>query len=598
MNHNLTTGARRRLRRAGRALGLTLILGLLCANSRAQTRPTPAPDFGPNVLIFDPSQPAAAMQSRLDAVYARQDRNQFGPDRYAVLFKPGRYNLDVPVGFYTQVLGLGRAPDDVTISGAVHSDADWLGNGNATCNFWRSCENLGVVPVGPAPLHWAVSQGTSLRRVHIHGDLNLWDRGWSSGGFLADSRIDGQVNSGSQQQWFSRNDDWGGWSGHNWNMVFVGVTRPPSGDWPDPPYTVIAQTPRLREKPYLCIDAGGRYDVVVPARPPHGTVGASWAGGPTPAEAVPLDRFYLAHPDRDNAASLNAALGRGRHLLLTPGVYHLETSLRVTRPGTIVMGLGYATLVPDRGTPALTVADVDGVTVAGLIVDAGPARSPSLVQIGGPGQRRDHSRSPTVLYDLCCRVGGAAAGVADSCLRIDSRDVIVDNAWLWRADHGAGADWADNPCANGLVVDGDDVTVYGLFVEHFQQYQALWNGEGGRVFFYQSELPYDAPSQDAWQHDGVAGYSSYKVAAGVRRHEAWGLGVYGVFTRTDTTCFDAVEAPAAPGVALHHLIAVWITGRPGTEICHLVGGAGPAVNRAHRETTVEAFPSAAVPVGG
>ncbi len=532
----------------------------------------------------------AAVQSRLNAIFAQQERNQFGPERYAMLFKPGQYHLDVNVGFYAQVLGLGRSPDDVTITGGVHSDANWLGHGNATCNFWRSCENLAVIPDTPEPLHWAVSQGTSLRRVHIHGALNLWDRGWSSGGFLADSKIDGQVNSGSQQQWFSRNDDWGEWSGHNWNMTFVGVTRPPAGDWPAPPYTVVSQTPPIREKPYLSFDAKGRYAVMVPAWQPHGTVGTSWAAGPTPATAVPLDRFYLAHPGKDTSASLNAALDAGKHLLLTPGVYHLQTSLRVTRPGTIVLGLGFATLVPDRGEPALVVSDVGGVSVCGLIVDAGTTRTASLVQVGVPGSRRGHVPNPTCLYDLCCRVGGATAGTTSSCLRIESRDVVIDNVWLWRADHGAGADWDSNPAANGLVVNGDNVTVYGLFVEHFQEYQTLWNGEGGRVYFYQSELPYDAPDQSRWQHGGVPGYASYKVADHVQRHEAWGLGVYGVFTRSDTTCFNAYEAPEVTGIALHHLTSIWIIGKPATEITHVINGTGLTTNHERQKATIKSFP--------
>ncbi len=569
---------------------LAAALALLCTPGQTLPLPVSPPDFGPNVLIFDPSQPMSAIQTRLNSVFEEQERNQFGTSRYAVLFKPGQYQLDVNVGFYTQVLGLGRSPDDVAITGGVHSDANWLGDGNATCNFWRSCENLSVIPSTASPLHWAVSQGTSLRRIHIHGDLDLWDRGWSSGGYLADSRIDGQVNSGTQQQWFSRNDDWGRWVGHNWNMTFVGVTRPPAGDWPALPYTVVAQTPQIREKPYLSVDAEGRYAVMVPAWQPHGTTGTSWAAGPTPATAVPLDRFYLAHPGKDTAATLNAALNKGRHLLLTPGIYHLDASLRVTRPHTIILGLGFATLVQDRGEPALAVSDVDGVSVCGLIVDAGVTRSASLVQVGTPGSRRSHAQNPTFLYDLCCRVGGATAGTAASCLQIESRDVVGDNIWLWRADHGAGADWSSNRCANGLVVNGDGVTMYGLFVEHFQEYQTLWNGEKGRVFFYQSELPYDAPSQSEWQHEGVNGYASYKVAAGVMHHEAWGLGIYGVFTRTETTCLNAIEAPALPGIAIKHIIVVWITGQPGTEISHIVNGEGPTVGQAHRKTTLDVYP--------
>lgn len=568
------------------AVGLALLFPCLPAQAAA-----PMPDFGPNVLVFDPSQPTDAMQARLDEVFRQQERSQFGPGRYALLFRPGHYALDVNVAFYTQVLGLGRSPDDVTITGAVHSDANWLGDGNATCNFWRSCENLSVTPTGTAPLHWAVSQGTALRRIHVHGDLNLWDRGWSSGGFLADSQVNGTVNSGTQQQWFSRSDAWGRWTGQNWNMMFVGVDPPPAGTWPDPRYTVIAQTPPLREKPYLWADAQGRFAVRVPAWEPKGRVGTSWARGVTPGKDVPLAKFYVARPERDTAVTLNAALGRGLHLLLTPGVYPLEASLRVTRPGTIVLGLGFATLRPERGAPALEIADCDDVTVGGLIVEAGAQESPTLVQVGEPGKpRRRHAARPTVLYDLCCRVGGATVGTAASCLRIDSDDVVIDNAWLWRADHGAGANWTENKCRNGLVANGDNVTVYGLFVEHFQDYQTLWNGDSGRVYFYQSELPYDAPTQADWQHDGVNGYASYKVADSVTQHEAWGLGIYGVFTRTPASCLNAVEAPAAPGVRLHHLISVWITGHRDTEITHIISGTGPAVNRTRRTATLDQFP--------
>lgn len=566
----------------------TLALALICFAAVAQTPSysDTAPDFGPNVLIFDSSMPSAAIQSKLDAIFKKQESNQFGSERYAVLFKPGRYNQDVNVGFYTQVLGLGHAPDDVSIVGALHSDANWLGNGNATCNFWRSAENLGVTPTTTEPLHWAVSQGTSLRRVHIHGSLNLWDRGWSSGGFMADSVVDGQVNSGSQQQWLSRNDEWGQWVGHNWNMVFVGVSCPPTGEWPDPTYTVIPETPLIREKPYLSVDSQGRYQVAVPALKDSGTSGTSWAHVPTPGASLPLSTFYLAHPDRDNAATINAALRNGRNLLLTPGIYHLNKSLLVTRPNTIVIGLGYATLVPDSGTPALTIADVDGVKVSGLIFDAGKVASPALLLVGAGSSHNDHHKNPSFLYDIYARVGGATAGTTTRCIQINSNDVVVDNTWLWRADHGAGADWNGNPSANGLTVNGNDVTIYGLFVEHFQGYQTLWNGNGGRVYFYQSELPYDAPTQADWQHNGTNGFASYKVANSVTRHKAWGLGIYGVFIHSSAKCFNAIETPTAPGVALHHMIAIWITGEPGTEITHVINGLGQAVNSAHHQETV------------
>src|SRR5262245_3103865 len=103
-----------------------------------------APDFGPNVLIFDPLM--TNIQTRIDAILVEQERGQFGSNRYAYLFKPGRYDLDVQVGFYMQVLGLGQTPDSVSITGAVRSKARWMRNNNATCNFWRCVENLSVTP--------------------------------------------------------------------------------------------------------------------------------------------------------------------------------------------------------------------------------------------------------------------------------------------------------------------------------------------------------------------------------------------------------------------------------------------------------------------
>ena len=121
-----------------------------------------APDFGPNVLVFDTSMQTAAMQSQITDVFNQQERSQFGSDRYAFLFKPGSYTLDVNVGYYTEPLGLGLSPEEVVIEGAVHAEADWF-NGNATHNFWRSCANITVIPVSGNMNRWAVSQARSRR---------------------------------------------------------------------------------------------------------------------------------------------------------------------------------------------------------------------------------------------------------------------------------------------------------------------------------------------------------------------------------------------------------------------------------------------------
>lgn len=533
------------------------------------------PDFGPNVLIFNPSM--TTIQKQMDAIFASQESREFSSNRYAYLFKPGQYDLDVQVGFYMQVVGLGQSPDDVAITGAVRSKATWR-KGNATCNFWRCAENLSVTPTRDGDVNvWAVSQGTALRRIHVKGDLKLSDNGWSSGGFIADCKIDGEVNSGSQQQWLSRNAQWGNWRGGGWNMVFVGTTNPPDGTWPIKPYTVVQETPIVAEKPYLFVDGGGHYYVMVPSLNSNGTQGITWAHESTPGKAIPIDQFFLAHPDKDNAYSINAALDAGKNLLFTPGIYHLESSIRVTRPGAVVLGLGYPTLVPDRGRPAMVVSDVDGVKVGGLLFEAGTVDSPTLLEVGEPGHSASHSTDPVFLYDIFCRAGGATVGTAGSFVTIQSNNVVGDNFWLWRADHGKGARWNSNKTRNGLIVNGNDVTLYGLFVEHCQEYQTIWNGNGGRVYFYQSEMPYDPPSQAAWSHGGVRGYASYKVGDAVTTHEAWGLGVYCVFRSAPVIADAAIETPVSPGIRMHHMITLRLGGQRGSGINHVINANGAAV---------------------
>ncbi|QNI36719.1 coagulation factor 5/8 type domain-containing protein [Edaphobacter albus] len=512
------------------------------------------PDLGPNVAIFSPSTPATEIQARIDKVYAAQQHSEFGAERDALLFLPGEYKVDVPVGFYTQVVGLGAVPDKVHIAGNVHSDAAGK-NDNATTTFWRSMEGFSVTPANGL-MQWAVSQAAPFRRMHVKGDMVLNQKhGWSSGGWMSDTAVDGTVNSGTQQQWISRNVEWGGWTGSNWNMVFVGVNKLPAGEWPSPPYTKVATVPVVREKPFLEVDAKGRWGVRVPALRRDST-GVTWRGGETPGKTIPLTQFYIAKPS-DSATAINAALAKGKHLLLTPGIYELDDALRITKPGTVVLGLGFATLKPVKGTAALTVADVDGVTVAGLLFDAGETESPVLLEVGTEGNKLRHTQNPTLLADVFFRIGGAAMGKARVSLLIHSNDVIVDHTWIWRADHGHGVGWNSNTAANGLVVEGKDVTAYGLFVEHFQQYQVLWKGEGGRTYFYQSEIPYDPPTQPAYTSGtGVDGWASYKVADGVAHHEAWGLGIYSVFRHPDVRLTRAIEVPKTPDVKFHHMITV------------------------------------------
>lgn len=539
------------------------------------------PDFGPNVLIFDPSMKAEAIQKQIDAVYATQGHDEFSPQRKALLFFPGNYSVDVPVGFYTEVMGLGASPDTTRIAGNVHADANHEHN-NATTTFWRAAEGFAVEPTG-GTMQWAVSQAVSLRRMHVRGDMVLHQHhGWASGGWMSDSLVDGNVDSGSQQQWISRNCDWKSWTGSNWNMVFVGVVHPPDGAWPEPPYTKVAQTPVTREKPFLQVNAAGEFSVRVPELSSD-SVGITWRGGETPGETIPIAQFYIARADVDTAETINAQLAQGKNLILTPGIYELMAPIRVTRPHTVVLGLGFATLRPVNGTAAMTTADVDEIEIAGLLFDAGPIESPVLLEVGPEGSREHHAKNPITLHDVFFRVGGAGVGRTRVNLRINSNDTLVDHTWIWRADHGKGVGWDQNTSENGLVVNGNDVTIYGLFVEHHQKFQVLWNGNGGRTYFYQSEIPYDPPNQASYTSaPGVNGWASYKVADGVTRHEAWGLGIYSVFTYPNVILTRAIETPKNSQVRFHDIITVAL-GNHG-EISHVIDDTGQATAMQPRVT--------------
>jgi len=555
--------------------------------------------FGSTVYVFDDSMPMADIQAQLDEIYANQRTAEFSSNRYAVMFKPGTYDVQINVAFYMQILGLGRSPDDVLINGAVQSDgsAEATGNHHVTQNFWRSVENLSIQPSAYGRNMWAVSQAAPARRLHVKGDLWLFDinpnngaSGWASGGFLGDSLVDGSVVPGGQQQWLSRNSNWAASTGGVWNMVFVGDNNAPAtGFGAIPNYTTIDSTPVIKEKPYLYIDGSGKYQVFVPSLR-SSSQGTSWASGPTAGTAHPISEFYIAKAATDTAGTLNAALQAGKNLLFTPGIYRLNDTIRVSRADTIVLGLGLATLQADSGVTALEVADVDGVEIAGFLIEAGSVNSDCLMRVGPSGSGGGHSANPTLLADLFFRIGGASVGKASLSLEINSDNVIGDDLWIWRADHGITTStwgWTVNTADTGLVVNGDNVIIYGLAVEHFQKYQTIWKGNGGRVYFYQSEIPYDVPNQAAWMNGTEKGYASYKVADSVTSHTAYGVGVY-CFFNVNPACQleNAIEVPASGinGAMFHDMVTVALGDGTVGQINHVINGKGDAVTKASAPT--------------
>ena len=573
------------------------------------------PNFGANVYIFDPSMPLSQIQSTVNSIAAQQVSNQFGTQRYALLFKPGTYGssttpLNFQVGYYTSVAGLGQSPSDVVINGSIDVYNQCFGAGNciALDNFWRSLSNLTINTTTPNAgcyngEFWAVSQAAPMRRVQINGPVTLMDYctgpSFASGGFIADSQFTGgTIINGSQQQWLTRNSNLDGWTNGVWNQVFSGVVNAPAQCFPGTsscgPYTTLAASPVTREAPYLYLDSYGNYNVFVPMLQSN-SVGASWSSAPTPGVSIPIKKFFIAQPT-NTAAQINAALASGMNLILTPGVYALTQTINVTRPDTVVLGLGFPTLVPQNGNVAMSVATAEGMMISGMIFDAGPTNSPVLLQVGSSHARSDNEASdPTTLSDVFFRIGGATPGSANTALVVNSNNVILDDIWSWRADHGAGVGWTSNTANNGLIVNGNNVTAYGLFVEHYQQYEVLWNGNGGKVIFFQNEMPYDPPSQAAWmESSSVEGYAAFKVADSVISFNGYGMGSYSFFNQgVSIFAANAFEVPSnLPAGSMQDLLTIFLSTAGSGGISNVINNTGGSSTIANPDTpvTVVSYP--------
>ena len=531
--------------------------------------------FGDKILLFSPTDDMDSVAANLGEIDRRLFGREMDPDRYALLFKPGDYReaglINVP--FYVHIAGLGATPYDVEVSN-IHTPPH-LRDGNGTCTFWRSAENLSVIGPEtydePETFKWAVSQAAPIRRVYSNRTLRTqWGNGWVSGGYAADCRFDAPAGSDHQQQWYYRNSilnkGRGDFREEKYNYCFQGVEFGPEVDmatyrnnWDQGGnVTVVETTPVIAEKPFLCIGSDGRYKVFRPAFRKEAK-GVSYSPG-NPGEGEYLDLLETFEVIRPGATSadMNKALASGKNLLITPGMYNLEQPLRITRPGTVVLGIGWATLTPGEGNRegAIVIDDVDGVAVASLLFDAHYS-SDTLLKVGQEKTGVDHSASPVLLSDLFFRIGGFRPNPVhvDRAVEINSNNVVGDHFWIWRADHGVrgSVGWNVNTAPNGLVVNGDDVTVYGLFNEHFQEYQTLWNGENGRMYFYQCETPYDSPSQEHYMSENGTrpGYAAYKVSDGVKNHYAAALGIYDVLVN-EIKIENSIEVPDTEGVNVYH----------------------------------------------
>ena len=561
--------------------------------------------LGANVIVISPSESVATISSTLNAIGTQQNPNQFGTQRYEILFQPGTYGstadpLDFQVGYYESVEGLGQNPSQVVINGTIDSYNQCTNGVQTECyatdNFWRSVSNLTINVTGLTGCFageevWAASQASPMRRVDINGNTTLMDfcdgsPDWASGGFIADSELNGTVENGSQQQYVTRNTDIGSWTNGVWNQVFCGDpgapaqsfgTTPVASGGPEP-YTTLGTCPTTQEEPYLYTDSSGNYNVFVPSVQTNSS-GPSWASGNTPGTSLSVNNTFYIVNSSSTISTINAALAAGENLLFTPGVYSYASTIDVTKADTKIIGLGFATLIPTAGQTTISVADVGGVNISGLILDAGPVNSPTLLTVGTPGSTVSHASDPVSIDDVFFRVGGAEVGSVTDAFIDNSNNSILDDIWSWRADHGAGGgSWTSDTAATGLTVNGNNVTAYGLAVEHYQQYETVWNGQGGTVIFYQNENPYDVPSQAAWMSSATQdGYPAFYIPNSVTTFQGYGMGSYSNFD-VGPAIENAMgfQAPATSGVVFHDVFTVWLNNFGGIE--SVINGTGAAVS--------------------
>lgn len=554
------------------------------------------PTWPSSVRVFGPEDDAASIEAAVNEAFSQNgghvdpDHGQFVSTRFAFLFKPGSYSVEVPVGYYTQVLGLGDAPSDVVFTSekGVYSEQGSLDYKVGALNsFWRSAENFetqanfmwlkedlthhpGTDPkeFGNGML-WAVSQAAPLRRIIIDHDLVLTEPsggetgtgapGRSSGGYIGNVEVKKEVVMGTQQQWLARNSAVGHWSQANWNSVFVGTEGVPASrckldQHPRGAFVTVDNTPVIAEKPYITVEAGGEYFLNIP-QVQHNRRGVDYSQGGT--KKVSFEKVYVSKPT-DGVSELNAKLKAGLHLVLTPGIYRINEPLFVNTEDQVILGLGLATLQSTNGNVLIQVGNVEGVRIGGLLLEAGPVESNALLRWGN-GKNPGNPANPGFLYDIFGRSGGATPNVkVKVMIEMQSGHVVGDNVWLWRADHGQGYETVllQNPSQIGAVITGDDVTMYGLFSEHHLTDQVQWAGDRGAVYFLQMELPYDATADY-----GTNGYTGLRVNNTVNDFSGYGVGVYHFFRDHKVDMHSGIVTPQGLESKLVSPIAVCLGGQ-------------------------------------
>jgi hypothetical protein len=541
-------------------------------------------------------------------VYDKQINNQYGDrlcdsNRYAFCFLPGTYNYTIPVdvGYYTTLSGLGLNPDEVIINALPAPDPKTPTVNPVRCiskydntfldTFWRSCENMKLLG---NKTEWFVSQAAPLNNMIIDGNLHLAGTDadadgntYASGGFIGNSTINGNgytpdtnpssVKVYSQQQWCNLNSSFKKFSNTVWNLTNIGC----NGDLDvvqTPKYgpssiTEIDTTPKIAGKPYLYYD--GSFNMVKPGVKPD-------ISGPLPltqSDYTLIDNIFYANPNTPDDIQKN--IDAGKSIVLTPGIYNLTKTITISTNNIIILGLGMATLVAPTGGPAISVTDsITDLRLSSFIIQANTNyitndnNPPVLLQIGENSNK--NSDSNIFLDNIFIKVGPELTTDdninVNTMLTINTNGVVASNLWLWRADHGPnGQIKGASKCNNGLIVNGDNVYIYGLFVEHASENLITWTGNAGKLYFLQSEYPYDVNIDFKNPCLTVTGDNFVGQA----------LGVYCYFRDYPVIVPNAIKC-FGDNVKITNALTVWLNGNKDSSITHVVNDTGDQVDY-HRQ---------------
>ena len=461
-----------------------------------------------------------------EEIYKEQKTNEYGNERVVFLLSPGKYynkdnmnGFEVKLGYYSSVVGLGSTPDSCVFQGVIEVENDPNPCIGALNNFYRGLHNFTLdIPQSRQTCFFRTSQACPIRDIVIkngtfavaqsqtncNNDPSLG--GYSSGGFIANvSSQEYPVSFSTQQQFFTRNSDMPNpteISGGAWNLMFMACPNIKSStQCADNTLlkTSVLKTPfGVPSPPRLVLADDGTYTIVVPQ------TGSTTGYYQEEAKEEVKNRKVIFVSPNTTLDEMNRMLQtESAALVFAPGIYSLPGPLVVGQSDTVLLGLGYATLIPTKGTPDVQIAnDATGCRVAGFIVQAGNKSSPALVQVG-TSKSAGSKTKPTILQDIFTRVA-TREGVTHNMLEINQGYTVLDHNWNWRADHDAkesgGLGVANARATNGLVVNADNVTGFGIFSEHQLENCVLWNGDNGQLYFQQTELPYDVT---VWDHPGL-----------------------------------------------------------------------------------------------